>query len=431
MQLNPQDGAVPAGAASAFTWQDGELWCERMRLRELAARFGTPLYVYSRAAIAERMQRLRLSFGPKTHVCYAVKANSNLAILKLLHQLGAGFDLVSGGELARLAAAGVPSSGSVFAGVAKQAWEIERALAAGILFFNLESPHEIEMLEAVGTKLKKRVPVAIRLNPDVEAGTHAYIATAKHDTKFGLDFAAARAVIARIRATRQVDLVGYHVHLGSQVQRAEPYLEAEHRIEAFLQESEAHRAGVRWYDLGGGFGVSYGGPNPALEIAELASQVGGRVTRLGLELVIEPGRFLVAEAGCLLTSVLGTKQTTTRAFTLVDAAMNDLVRPALYQAVHPIVPVAPRSGATTRSDVVGPVCESSDFLGKDRDLPPLQSGDLLAVLTAGAYGASMASNYNSRPRPAEVLVSGDRVQGIRRRERLEDLWSHELPGSDS
>ena len=422
------EGSTPAGAADAFTWRSGALWCEDLSLRELAVRFGTPLYVYSSAAIVARMQALRLSFGMSARICFAVKSNSNLSILRLLHSLGAGFDLVSGGELLRLSAAGLESKDAVFAGVAKQAWEIELALTKGILFFNLESPHEVELLEAVGTKLGKSVPVAIRLNPDVEAGTHAYISTGKHDNKFGLDFASARAAIARIRATRHVQLVGYHVHLGSQVQSIDPYLEALHRVEAFLQENEQHRAGVHFYDLGGGFGVSYGDPAKGLDIAALASKIAPRIARLGLEPVIEPGRFLVAEAGCLVTTVLGSKHSATKAFTLVDAAMNDLLRPALYQAVHPIVPVQPRAGAEQIVDVVGPVCESGDFLGKARALPPLQAGDHLAVLTTGAYGASMASNYNSRPRPAEVLVSKNEVKLIRRRESYEELWAQETLG---
>jgi diaminopimelate decarboxylase len=426
VQLTPEQG-VPDGAARQFRARGGELCCEDLTLSELAARFGTPLYVYSRAAIVERYEALRRCFGPAARICFAVKSCSNLSILRLLHSLGAGFDLVSGGELARLAAAGVPATGSVFAGVAKQSWEIEKALSSGIEVLNLESPHELPLLEDVASRLGRRAPVALRLNPDVDAGTHAYIATGRSQNKFGFDFANARAAVAAIRSARRIDLVGYHVHLGSLIRSVDAYAEALARVEAFLAEDRAHRDGLRFYDMGGGFGISYG-RDAALSIEGVAAIVVPRVQALGLELILEPGRFLVAEAGALVVSVLGRKRTSSKGFLLVDGAMNDLLRPALYDAWHPIVPVRQRTGPVERFDVVGPVCESGDFLGKDRDLPAAEPGDLLAVLAAGAYGASMASNYNTRPRPAEVLVSGSEARLIRRRERLEELWAQEREG---
>ncbi len=422
----PGQPEVVRGAAESFRWRGGEIFCEDVPLAALAARHGTPLYVYSQAAIEARFALLRSAFGPGARICYAVKSNSNLALLALLGRLGAGFDLVSGGELRRVQAAGLAPAACVFAGVAKDEWEIDAALAAGIGFFNLESAHEIPLLDAAGDRLGKDVEVAIRINPDVDAGTHAYISTGKRENKFGLSFPAAHAAIAAIRASRRVRLVGYHVHLGSQLRVIDPYLAAFAKVAEFMAESPAHRDGVRHYDLGGGFGISYGDGKPGLDVRALAAALLPRLRALGLDPVLEPGRFLVAEAGALVVRVLGDKHSGTREFVLVDGAMNDLLRPALYQAVHPIVPVRPRPGPSAPVDVVGPVCESGDFLGKDVPLPRPQRGDLLAVLAAGAYGATMASNYNTRRRPAEVLVSGQNARLVRRRERFEELWAQEL-----
>lgn len=416
-----------AGTPS-FHAVDGELWCEGVRASDLAAAHGTPLYVYSQATMVERFARVRAAFGADAHVCYAVKANSNLGVLRLFAAQGSGFDLVSRGELRRLQAAGLPTAGAVMAGVAKDPADIEEALAAGILLFNVESPHELAMLDAAGARYGRRVPVALRVNPDVDAQTHAHISTGKKENKFGLALHALPEVVAEVRRCAHLDLAGYHVHLGSQLRAIEPYLEAFAKVEAFLDAAPAHREGVRFYDLGGGFGIGYGDPAAVLDVDALASVLLPRLRARGLVPIVEPGRFLVADAGILLTRVLGTKAGSERDFVLVDGAMNDLLRPALYGAHHPIAPArgALATPSARPADVVGPVCESGDFLGRERRLPPLRSGDLLAVFSAGAYGACMSSNYNSRPRPAEVMVDGATVRVVRRRERYEDLWAAEM-----
>lgn len=398
------------------------LRCEGVSLDALATEHGTPLYVYSAAAISARVAAVRRAFGGDARICYAVKSNGNLHLLRRFADLGCGFDLVSGGELQRLAAAGIDAAGAVFAGVAKEQWEIDAALAAGILFFNVESPHELDLLAAAAARQGKRARLAVRLNPDIDAGTHAYISTGRSEDKFGIDLDAAGEVVAAIRARPGLELVGYHVHLGSQIATPAPFVAAFERVVTWMDERAERSDGVRYYDLGGGFGVG----SSALDVGALAAELLPRLAARGLRAVLEPGRFLIADAGLLLTRVLGGKARSARRFVLVDAAMNDLLRPALYGAEHPIVPVRATDAAPVVVDVVGPVCESGDFLGRDRALPPLARGDLLAVLTAGAYGTSMTSNYNTRRRPAEVLVDGDRAVVIRRRERFEDLWAAEL-----
>lgn len=420
-------------AGSAHLTPDGvtadALWCEDQPLAALAQRFGTPLYVYSSAAIVERVASLRQAFGPDAVVCYAVKANPNLQLLRLLHAHGTSFDLVSGGELQRLQAAGVPTDGAVFAGVAKQPWEIEAAVAAGIRFFNLESPHELPLLAAAGRRLGRPVPVALRLNPDVDAGTHAYISTGKKDNKFGVDLDRAVELVAAIAREPALRLCGYHVHLGSQLRSVEPYTTALQRVLEFAAGAPERHANVEYYDLGGGFGISYGVGAP-LDVGAVAAALLPTLAARGWRPVLEPGRYLVGDAGLLLTRVLGHKSQGATRFVLVDAAMNDLLRPALYGAEHAIAAVLPRPGEPVVADLVGPVCETGDFLARKRALPPVQEGDLLAVLAAGAYGAAMASNYNSRPRPAEVLVDGDQVRLVRRRETLADLYRLECNPHD-
>jgi len=416
----------PGSGSPDFYLQGGELYCEQVSLRELVERFGSPLYVYSAKTIRERAQRVRLAFGDDAHICYAVKANSNLSVLRLLHEQGCGFDLVSGGELERLQVAGLPTDQAVFAGVAKQPWEIEAAVAAGLLFFNVESPHELPLLSAAGAAAGKPVSLALRLNPNVEVNTHAYISTGKDENKFGIAINRAAEVVAQIAADPWLQLVGYHVHLGSQLRTVAPYEQAFDRIAAFVDGDPVRSEGVKFYDLGGGFGISYGQGEP-LDVAAVANVLLPRLQKRGWTPVVEPGRFLVGDAGVLVTSVLGEKLQGSAKFLLVDAAMNDLMRPALYQAEHPIVPVVPRDGGEMRTvDVVGPVCETGDFLGCARTLPRCQPGDLLAVLAAGAYGASMASNYNSRRRPAEVLVDGEQVRLVRRRETFAQLFENEI-----
>ena len=416
----------PESGSSHFHLRDGDLHCEQVAVAELVERFGSPLYIYSAATIRERVRAVRSAFGDGAHLCFAVKANSNLSVLRLLHQEGCGFDLVSGGELERLQAAGLPTEQAVFAGVAKQAWEIEAAVAAGLLFFNVESPHELPMLAAAGQHAQQPVRLALRLNPNVEANTHAYISTGKDENKFGIAIDRAAEVVEQIVANPWLQLVGYHVHLGSQLRTVTPYEEAFERVAAFVDGDVRRRDGVRFYDLGGGFGISYGKGQP-LDVAAVADALLPRLRERGWTPVVEPGRFLVGDAGILVTSVLGEKSQGRANFLLVDAAMNDLMRPALYQAEHPIVPVRSNPAAELRTvDVVGPVCETGDFLGRARNLPRCQPGDLLAVLAAGAYGASMASNYNSRRRPAEVLVDGRHVRLVRRRETFAQLFQDEI-----
>lgn len=423
---DPADQTAPCEGAGhpAFHRRSGALWVEGVAVAELARRFGTPLYVYSGAAIADRVALLRAAFGPDAQLCYAVKANSNLSLLRRMHALGVGFDVVSGGELARLRAAGVPTDGVVFAGVGKEPWEIDAAVAAGILFFNVESEHELPLLAAAGARAGRRVSVALRLNPDVDAGTHAYISTGKKDNKFGIALHRAGAVVSRIVADPHLHLAGYHVHLGSQLRSVEPYVAALHKVEAFVDAAPERSRGVTHYDLGGGFGIGYGHGEP-LDVGAVAAALLPHLRRRGWRPVVEPGRYLVGDAGALVTAVLGEKHQGATDFLLVDAAMNDLMRPALYSAEHPIVAVAAAAGPSRTVDVVGPVCETGDFLGKRRELPVCEPGDLLAVLGAGAYGASMASNYNTRRRPAEVLVDGEQVALIRRRETFDDLFAAE------
>jgi diaminopimelate decarboxylase len=427
--MTAERSPCPGAGTPEFHRRGGALWCEDVPVAALAVRFGTPLYVYSKAAMAARLGAVRRAFGDTAIVCYAVKANGNLSLLRAMHDGGAGFDVVSGGELRRLQIAGLPTERVVFAGVAKERWEIEAAAAAGILFFNIESPHELPMLAAVGASLGAPLRVALRLNPDVDAGTHAYISTGKKENKFGISLARAGEVVEAIAREPWLQLVGYHVHLGSQLQSVQPYEQALQRVLEFTAGAPARRDGITHYDLGGGFGIGYG-RGDALDVGAVARALLPLLAGRGWRPVVEPGRFLVGDAGMLLTRVLGEKRQGPTEFVLVDAAMNDLLRPALYQAEHAIVAVAPRAGEPRTVDVVGPVCETGDFLGKHRSLEPLVAGDLLAILAAGAYGASMASNYNSRRRPAEVLIDGATARLIRTRETFEQLVANETESHD-
>jgi diaminopimelate decarboxylase len=427
---SPDLRPCPGAGTTDFHLRGGELWCEDVPVARLCERFGTPLYVYSGAAIDRRIAAVRTAFGDEAHVCYAVKANSNLAILRRVHQRGAGFDLVSGGELERLRAARLPTAQAVFAGVGKESWEVEAAVAAGILFFNVESEHELALLSAAGAAAGQRVRVALRLNPDVDAGTHAYISTGKKENKFGIAIDRAGPIVDAIVRDRWLQLAGYHVHLGSQLRAVAPYVEALQRVGAFADGAAVRRDGVTHYDLGGGFGIAYG-QGEALDVGAVAAALRPLLAARGWRPVTEPGRYLVGDAGILVTAVLGEKRQGGTDFLLVDAAMNDLMRPALYQAEHPIVPVAAHHGDSRLVDVVGPVCETGDFLGKKRMLPACRRGDLLAVLGAGAYGASMASNYNTRRRPAEVLVDGRTAVLVRKRETFADLFANELDAHET
>ena len=413
----------------AFTYHNNELFAEQVSLTQIAARFGTPAYVYSRAAITDRFKAYQDALTGRPHlICYAVKANSNLAVLNVLARLGAGFDIVSGGELQRVLRAGGDAAKVIFSGVGKTEAEMEMALKANIACFNVESEAELQRLDRVAGQLGLRAPVSLRVNPDVDAGTHPYISTGLKENKFGIDSEIAFEVYRSAAALPHLAVTGIDCHIGSQLTELTPYLDAMDRLLALVDRLADAGIRLRHFDMGGGLGVRYANespPHPAALIDAVLKRLGKR----DLTLLLEPGRSIVANAGVLLTRVEYLKHTPEKHFVVVDAAMNDLLRPALYEAWQEIRPVQ-RSGAQTlRCDVVGPVCESADFLGKDRDLAAAQ-GDLLAVMSAGAYGFVMSSNYNSRNRAAEILVDGDRIHLARRRETLDDQLHLELPLPD-
>jgi diaminopimelate decarboxylase len=406
------------------------LHCGKVSLEPLARRYGTPLYVYSGDQIAERLGLFQQAFKGREHlVCYAVKANSALAILKLLAALGAGFDIVSGGELERVLAAAPEAAGRVvFSGVGKTAEEIDRALKAGILEFNVESEAELALLAGRARKLKTVARFALRVNPDVFADTHPYISTGLREHKFGIDIRQALGIYMRFAGNRWLEAHGVSVHIGSQIRSAEPFGAAMRRVSRLVQQLKKEGIVLKAIDAGGGLGIDYhGGPfDAAAKVREYAAAIEGALGEFEGRLQLEPGRFIVGQAGALVTRVLQVKRNGKKTFVVTDAAMNDLIRPALYQAHHDIVPVRPRAGRLRAVDVVGPVCESGDFFAHDRELRPVEPGDLLAVLDAGAYGMAQSSNYNTRLRPAEVLVEGGKARLIRRRETMGDLLTPEM-----
>ncbi|WP_141054367.1 diaminopimelate decarboxylase [Tepidiphilus succinatimandens] len=397
---------------------------EDVPLTTIAATYGTPCYVYSRTAIEEAFERYRTALPPeRAEICYAVKANGNLSILRLLAARGAGFDIVSRGELERVLAAGGEAKRVVFSGVAKGAAEIRRALEVGIGVFNVESAAELTRIAHIAREMGRRAPVALRINPDVDPKTHPYISTGLKRNKFGIPVAEALALYRQAKSMPELELVGIACHIGSQLLDPSPLLEAAERVKDAVEQLERDGIALRHIDLGGGLGIRYRDETPP-DIPAVLRALAERFADRPERLMFEPGRSLVGNAGLLLTRVEYLKHGEEQDFALVDAGMNDLMRPALYDAWHEIVPVVPRSGPVRRYDVVGPVCESSDFLGRGRELA-LESGDLLAVLSAGAYGMAMSSNYNARPRPAEVLVEGATHRLIRAREPLEALWALE------
>ncbi len=408
-----------------FEYRNARLYAEEVPVAAIAATVGTPCYVYSRATLERHWRAFDHAFGTHPHlVCYAVKANSNLAVLNLLARLGSGFDIVSGGELERVLAAGGDPGRVVFSGVGKRRDELERALAVGIRCFNVESEAELELLEQVAAARGQQAPVSLRINPDVDAQTHPYISTGLKQNKFGIDPERALALYERAAASSHLHLVGVDCHIGSQLTQVAPFVDALDRVLALTTRLETMGIHLRHLDLGGGLGIRYRDedpPQPADHAAALMERLGG----LPYEILIEPGRAIVGNAGILVTRVELLKPGADKHFAVVDAAMNDLLRPALYSAWQAIIPVEPRSVGETHSyDVVGPICETGDFLGKDRELN-IEPGDLLAVRSAGAYGFSMSSNYNSRPRAAEVMVDGDQFQIIRRRETVAELYAGE------
>jgi diaminopimelate decarboxylase len=406
-----------------FYYRDKALYCEEVPLEEIAARAGTPVYVYSARGIVTPFRAYVSAFGDLPHrVCYAVKANSNLAVLGLLAAEGAGFDIVSGGELYRVVRAGGRPEKVVFSGVGKTAAEIEYAIEEGVGSFNCESDAELELIDALAARQGKRARVSLRVNPDIEAQTHPYISTGLRDHKFGIDMSEAEGVYRRAARLPNLIVDGVSCHIGSQLLDTDPIWQAAERVLELAERLGAAGIGIRRLDLGGGLGVAYKSGDVAPAIEKFILGVVRRVRGRNLEILIEPGRSIVGSAGVLLTRVLYRKKTERKEFVVVDAAMNDLIRPALYQSHHEIVPLneVGERGVIT-ADVVGPVCETGDFLARNREIANVLPGDLLAVCTAGAYGFVLASNYNSRPRPAEVLVEGSRWRVVRERETYADL----------
>jgi diaminopimelate decarboxylase len=405
------------------------LYCDNVSLLGLAKKYDTPLYVYSAGQVLDRYRLFSNAFAHCDHlICYSVKANSNLSILKLLADRGSGFDIVSGGELRRILEVNKQAARRVvFSGVGKTVAEIDLALAAGILIFNAESEAEVALLAERARKLRTRARVALRVNPDVFAETHPYISTGLREHKFGIDIKAARPVYQEAKKSRYLDPVGISVHIGSQIQTAEPFGAALEGVAELIRELAGDGIKIKFVDAGGGLGIDYRQPfDPAAEMGKYAAAVGRALTGLEVRLLLEPGRFLIAQAGALLAKVLYVKRNGAKTFVITDAGMNDLIRPALYQAYHEVWPLNRDSLAKpTVVDLVGPVCETGDFFARDRSMPELREGDLVAILDTGAYGMSLSSNYNSRPRPAEVLVEGKRSRLIRRRETIRDLVQQE------
>jgi diaminopimelate decarboxylase len=403
-------------------YRDQTLYSEDVALADIARREGTPAYVYSRASILEKFQEYEGAFGDVPHrVCYAVKANANLAILKLLAEAGAGFDIVSGGELFRVLKAGADPTSVIFSGVGKTAQELDYALEHRIRSFNCESEPELALLDSLAARRGVEARVALRVNPDVDAATHPYISTGLRKHKFGIDIVDAEAVYERAKAFRNLILEGVSCHIGSQILDIAPMLEVFDKMVALVECLRRMGLPIRSLDLGGGLGVSYKPDEAAPDIRDYVHAMCERVAGHNLEILIEPGRSIVAEAGVLLTRVLYRKTNGDRQFVIVDAAMNDLIRPALYHSHHEIIPLRQNQGGTITADVVGPVCETGDFLARGREIANVMPGDLLAVCTVGAYGFVAASNYNARPRAPEILVEGGKYRVVRKRESLEDL----------
>ena len=408
----------------AFNYRGGELFAEGVALSAIAERFGTPTYVYSRAHIEAQYRSYADALHGVEHlVCFAVKANSNLGVLNLLARLGAGFDIVSGGELERVLAAGGRADRVVFSGVGKTREDMRRALEVGVHCFNVESTDELERLQVVAAEMGKVAPVSLRVNPDVDAGTHPYISTGLKENKFGIAIADAEAIYVRAAQLPNLDVVGVDCHIGSQLTTVEPFLDALDRLLVLVDRLAECGIHLRHLDLGGGVGVRYRDEQPP-ELADYIKAIRERIGSRDLALVFEPGRYIVANGGVLMTRVEYLKHTEHKDFAIIDAAMNDLIRPALYQAWMDISAVKPREGEGRAYDLVGPICETGDFLGKDRVLD-LAEGDLLAVRSAGAYGFVMSSNYNTRGRCAEVLVDGDQAFEVRRRETITELFAGE------
>jgi diaminopimelate decarboxylase len=428
--------AIPLPDLAGFTERNGNWYAEEIPLADLAKEFGTPLYVYSKKALTQAYQAydkacVDVSGKRRARVHFAMKSNSNLAVIDCFKKLGAGFDLVSGGELARALAVGADPESLVFAGVGKSAIEIAKALQAGVKCINVESIAELHQINRVASKLDCRAPISLRVNPDVDAQTHPYISTGLKGNKFGIAYHEVLKTYREATLLPQIDVVGIDCHIGSQITTTAPYLDALDKVLELVTQLKKEGIEIHHLDLGGGLGISYGDDNPP-DITEFTNTLLNRVAERGfghLDVVLEPGRSLVGNAGVLLTQVEYLKPGAEKNFCIVDAAMTELMRPALYEAYHSIVPVQKKSVKSATYDIVGPVCESGDWLGRDRTLA-VEEGDLLAILSAGAYGFVMASNYNTRPKPAEIMVDGKNAYVIRARENIADLFASEsiLPG---
>ena len=408
-----------------FAYREGTLCCEGVRLERIAGRVGTPVYVYSRATLTGHYRRLDRAFRSVPHmICYSVKSNSNIAVCAVLAREGAGFDVVSGGELRRALKAGADPGTVVFAGVGKTEEEIAYALRKGILFFTVESLGELEVIASTARRTGRKARISVRVTPDVDARTHRYVTTGKRGNKFGLDPGPALEAYAMAARTGWIEPFGIQMHIGSQITETGPYVKAVRRLRPLIRRITKAGVELRCLDMGGGMGIVYRDETPATA-KRFAAAVLPEIRDLGMFLVIEPGRFIAGNAGVLLTRVLYVKEGAGKTFVIVDAGMNDLIRPSLYGSYHEIVPVKKGGGRRIRADIVGPVCESGDFFALDREIRRPVPGDLLAVMSAGAYGFSMSSNYNSRRRPAEVLVSGRRFEVVRERETYGDLMRRE------
>ncbi len=413
-----------------FQYQNGDLYCENLTIENLAEKYGTPLYLYSKNMIIDNFKAAESAFSSVKHtICYAMKANSNFQILKLMASMGSGGDVVSGGELYLAQQAGIPASKIVYAGVGKTNEEIKYGVKSGILAFNVESEPELDIVNQIAIELGTKAPVAIRVNPDVDIHGHPYISTGKSINKFGIDINIALDIFLRAKEMAGIEIVGVHSHIGSQILNLEYYVATAKKIFDFVKKLSKSGIEIQHVDIGGGLGVHYPDIIPDYAdragekvptAAELAEQVIAVLKPLNCEILFEPGRSIIGETAVLITRVLFVKKSRDKNFVVVDAGMNDLIRPSLYDAYHQIVPLRKITGELEKYDVVGPICETGDFLAKDRSLPQIQRGDYLAVMTAGAYGYSLASNYNSRPRPIEVWVDDDKDEVIRKREKVAD-----------
>ena len=422
-----------------FRYVGNKLFCEGVAVETLVKKFGTPLYVYSQRTLTDHFQKLDSALGALDHlVCFAMKSNSNLAVLRTIANLGGGFDIVSGGELQRVIAAGGDPRKCVFAGVGKTEAEIEFALLENIYCFNVESEPELQRINKVAARLKKIAPVAVRVNPNIEAHTHAKITTGTYENKFGIEFEKIEGIYARASKLKNLRLRGLQMHIGSQLTTVSPFEQAIRKVLPLVEKLKKRHA-LEFFSIGGGLGIVYqpvlasgsadwwqsAAAKNVLTPAKYAARLVPLLRPLGLKILLEPGRFISGNAGILVTRVEYVKRTGKKNFLIVDAAMNDLIRPAFYDAYHEIVPLTKKGGARISSDVVGPICESGDFFCKDRPLPKLGEGDAIALLSAGAYGSVMGSNYNARPLPAEVLVNGKKFTAVRERQAVEKIWADE------